>query len=91
MFSPPIAAHHDDQALEQFFRQTCKTTYHPVDTCPMGKSSQDSVVDLELKVHDIERLSVIDCSIFPPIPSGNTNAPRIAVAEKDVEMLIQRT
>ena len=91
VFSPPIAAHHDDQALEQFVRQTCKTTYHPVGTCRMGKSPQDSVVDLELKVHGIERLSVIDCSIFPSIPSGNSNAPTIAVAEKGVEMLIQRT
>ena len=91
IFSPPIEAQYDDQAIEDFVRSTCKTTYHPVGTCCMGKDRQDSVVDLNLNVHGIKSLAVIDCSVFPSIPSGNTNAPTIAVAEKAAEILIQKT
>ena len=91
IFSPPKNTHNDDLALEAFVRSTCKTTYHPVGTCRMGTDQCSSVVDLSLQVHSIENLSVIDCSVFPSIPSGNTNAPTIAVAEKGAELLIQRT
>lgn len=91
IFSPPPSSHDDEQALEAFVRNTCKTTYHPVGTCRMGREQHNAVVDLNLQVHGIQQLSVIDCSVFPSIPSGNTNAPTIAVAEKGVELLIQRT
>lgn len=91
IFSPPGKIHHDDQALIEFIRETCKTTYHPVGTCRMGADSMNSVVNLQLQVHGIENLSVIDCSVFPSIPSGNTNAPTIAIAEKGVALLMQRT
>lgn len=91
VFSPSVTIHDDEQALEEFVRSTCKTTFHPVGTCRMGINSEDSVVDLALRVHGTTNLTVIDCSIFPCIPSGNTNAATIAVAEKGVELLIQRT
>jgi choline dehydrogenase len=57
----------------------------------MGNNPKDSVVDLNLRVHGIKNLRVIDCSVFPSVPSGNTNAPTIAVAEKAVELLIQQS
>lgn len=95
VFSPPEAGHlmnlcaaDSQQALETFVRQYCKTTYHPVGTCRMGTDEDYSVVDLELKVHGIKGLRVIDCSVFPTLPSGNTNAPTIAVAEKAADLLI---
>lgn len=91
VFSPPVNIHDNDAALEEFVRSSCKTTYHPVGTCRMGIHTTESVVNLNLQVHGVENLAVIDCSVFPSIPSGNTNAPTIAVAEKGVELLIQRT
>ncbi|MGO2146525.1 GMC family oxidoreductase [Halomonas sp.] len=98
VFSPPEARHlmaqsmEDNQrALETFVRQYCKTTYHPVGTCRMGPDAEHSVVDLELKVHGVEGLRVIDCSVFPTLPGGNTNAPTIAVAEKAVDHVINAT
>lgn len=90
IFAPPHSVKRDDVvALEAFVREYCKTTYHPVGTCRMGQNPQNSVVDLNLKVHGIDRLSVIDCSVMPSIPSGNTNAPTIAIAEKGADLLIQ--
>ncbi|ODC02283.1 glucose-methanol-choline oxidoreductase [Terasakiispira papahanaumokuakeensis] len=95
VFSPPEArqlmaqSHTDSQkTLEAFVRQYCKTTYHPVGTCRMGPDAEHSVVDLELKVHGVEGLRVIDCSVFPTLPGGNTNAPTIAVAEKAADHVI---
>ncbi|GHC23169.1 glucose-methanol-choline oxidoreductase [Kushneria pakistanensis] len=95
IFSPPEArylmaqnANDNRRALEAFIRQYCKTTYHPVGTCRMGQDARHSVVDLELKVHGVDGLRVIDCSIFPTLPGGNTNAPTIAVAEKGADILI---
>ena len=41
-----------------------------------------SVVDDELKVHGLKGIRVADASIFPTIPSGNTNAACIMVGEK---------
>ncbi|SPJ32423.1 GMC family oxidoreductase [Kushneria phyllosphaerae] len=95
VFSPPEARYlmsqnmaDNQQALETFIRQYCKTTYHPVGTCRMGADARHSVVDTELKVHGVDGLRVIDCSVFPTLPGGNTNAPTIAVAEKAADMVI---
>lgn len=51
---------------------------HTVGTCRMGLD-EASVVDPELRVRGVEGLRVIDASIFPVIPAGNTQAPVIAL------------
>lgn len=78
---------YSDDAMEAWVRRTCKTVYHPVGTCRMGTDSGSSVVDLSLRVHGVRRLRVVDGSIMPAVPSGNTNAPVIAIAEKAADLI----
>jgi choline dehydrogenase len=69
-----------------FARRSGQTTYHVIGTCKMGRDPM-AVVDERLRVHGIAGLRVIDASIMPTVPSGNTNAPTIMVAEKGADMI----
>ncbi len=70
-----------DEQLVEHIRTHAQTLYHPVGTCAMG-SGEDAVVDPSLKVRGVEGLRVVDASVMPVVPRGNTNAPTIMVAEK---------
>jgi choline dehydrogenase len=50
-------------------------------------SDQTSVVDPELRVRGVEGLRVIDASVMPTVPRGNTNAPTIALAERAADLI----
>jgi choline dehydrogenase len=76
----------DDAALTEHVRRWSQTEYHAVGTCAMGVDD-DSVVDPELKVRDIDNLRVIDASVMPAIISGNTNAAAIMIGEKGADLV----
>ena len=81
-----------DADLEALIRHTGAITLHPVGTCKMGLDTDPmAVVDAELKVHGVEGLRVIDASIMPDVPGGNTNAPTIMIAEKAADMIRGRS
>ena len=62
--------------------------HHMAGTCKMGNSSDpEAVVDPELRVYGVRHLRVVDASITPEIPSANTNAPTIMIAEKASDMI----
>ena len=46
-----------------------------------------AVLDTRLRVRGVEGLRVIDCAAMPFIPSGNTNAPALALGERAVSLL----
>ena len=82
----PGAALESDEEISEFLRNELETLYHPVGTCKMGIDAL-AVVDAQLRVRGIERLRVVDASIMPRVPAGNTNAPVMMIAEKAAEMI----
>jgi choline dehydrogenase len=82
----PTASSDDD--LASHCRCTVKTNYHPVGTCRMGRATDpDAVVTPDLRVIGVSGLRVVDASLMPTIPSGNTNAPVLAIADKAVDII----
>jgi choline dehydrogenase len=85
-----------DTDLREFIRRDLTTLYHPVGTCAMGGDSKlaasrlTSVVDLELRVRGVDGLRVVDASVMPAVPRGNTNAPVIAIAERAADLISGR-
>jgi choline dehydrogenase len=71
-----------DEELTQHVQEISQTLYHPVGTCSIG-----AVVDPSLRVQGVDGLRVVDASVMPMVPRGNTNAPTIMVAEKAADLI----
>jgi choline dehydrogenase len=78
-----------DTVLQSFIRNTATTLWHPVGTCKMGIDSQ-AVVDANLKVHGVSGLRVIDASVMPTLPSGNTNSSCMLIGEKGANIILNQ-
>ncbi|MGA9333492.1 MAG: choline dehydrogenase [Rudaea sp.] len=76
-----------DDDIIAYIRRKAETVYHPVGTCRMG-NDPDAVVDSQLRVHGIGDLRVVDASVMPCLPGGNTNAPTIMIAEKAAAFIV---
>ena len=66
------------------------TIFHPVGTAKMGiDSDPNAVCDGQLRVRGVQGLRVADASVMPAIPSGNTAAPTMMIAEKAAAMILK--
>jgi choline dehydrogenase len=75
-----------DDDLAADVRRRVELLYHPAGTCRMG-TDDTAVVDSELRVRGVDGLRVVDASIMPLIPGGNTNAPTIMIAERASDLI----
>jgi len=79
-----------DAEYADFIRRKAETIYHPAGTCRMGKDL-GAPLDSELRVRGVENLRVVDASVMPSLPSGNTNAPVIMIAERASALILNET
>jgi choline dehydrogenase len=92
----PGSAVRTDHELRDYIRGSVVSGYHPVGTCAMGgdvaksASGYDSVTDPQLRVRGVRGLRIVDASVFPTLPRGNTNAPVIAIAERAADLIAGR-
>jgi len=77
-----------DNELLDFARHYGASCYHVMGTARMGPASDPTaVVDDELRVHGLAGLRVVDASIMPNMPSANTCAATMMIAEKAADMI----
>jgi choline dehydrogenase len=76
---------HDD-ALRDYVHGNASSLFHAVGTCAMGRDAR-AVLDPLLRVRGVDALRVVDASAMPAVPSGNTCAPVLMIAEHAVAMI----
>ncbi len=84
-----------DDELENAAGELGTTIFHPVGTCAMGSfdahgrpRSAATVLDTDCRVYRVAGLRVADASAMPTIPSGNTNAPVMLIAERAARAIL---
>jgi len=80
--APGAAVQSDDDFRVWLERTLSPTEYHPVGTCAMMPRELGGVVDEQLRVYGVKNLRIVDGSIMPTLPGGNTCQTVYAVAEK---------
>ena len=74
--------------VDAWVRQNVESAYHPSCSARMGSADDPmAVLDPQCRVRGVDKLRVVDSSIFPVITNGNLNAPTIMVAEKAADMI----
>jgi choline dehydrogenase len=76
------------ESILDYCRQRAVSIYHPTCSVRMGNDPA-AVVDARLRVRGLEHLRVVDGSVMPTVPSGNTNAAIIAIAERASDLILE--
>ncbi|KAM3152936.1 hypothetical protein ABEW05_006663 [Botrytis cinerea] len=75
--------------IEAFIKANLQSEFHPIGTCSMLPVSKGGVVDEKFRVHGVQRLRVIDASVFPLLVRGNLQSLIYAIAERGVEFIVE--
>ncbi len=81
-----------DEQIDTWVRANVESAYHPSCSCKMGDISDPmAVVNSQGQVNGVDKLRVIDSSVFPTIPNGNLNGPTIMLAEKMADAVLGKS
>lgn len=84
--APGPSARTDDE-IDAYIRAHAEADYHSTSTARMGADAM-AVVDDALRVHGMDGLRVVDASVMPHLPGGNTAIPVAMIAEKAADMIV---
>jgi choline dehydrogenase-like flavoprotein len=92
---PDLVAHEEwpgadvesDEALRQFV-QNDAWGHHASCTCAIGAEASGGVLTSDFKVHQTERLRVVDASVFPRVPGLFIVSAIYMIAEKAADAII---
>ncbi|WP_336697697.1 GMC family oxidoreductase [Curtobacterium sp. USHLN213] len=77
-----------DEELSRVLRDVHQTVYHVSGTCRMGADDDAfAVLDPELRVRGVERLRVVDASVFPSVTAVNPVGTIMTVAERAADLI----
>ncbi|KAJ7026119.1 pyranose dehydrogenase [Mycena alexandri] len=77
-----------DEALDAYMRQTVIAALHPVGSAAMSPANASwGVVDPNLVLKNATGVRVVDASVMPFVPSGHTQAPTYAIAERGADLI----
>lgn len=85
----PGSAVQSDAEIDAYVRACAEADYHSTSTARMGQDRM-AVVDADLRVHGLVGLRVVDASVMPYVPGGNTAIPVAMVAEKAADLILGR-
>jgi len=85
----PAAPPANDTELDAYLRLVTGTTSHPMGSCRMG-SDAASVVDLQCRVRGLERVRVVDASVFPGQISGNPHSAVMMLGDRIADAILGR-
>jgi choline dehydrogenase len=77
----------DDDALKAFIRSKA-WGHHASCTCPIGDPKRGGVLSSDFRVHGVERLRVVDASVFPKIPGFFIASSTYMIAEKAADAIL---
>ncbi len=84
----PGAAAQSDAEIGEALNWLTSPGVHATGTCRIG-NPDDGVVDGRLRVHGVQGLRVVDCSVMPLPPAGNTNGPAMVVGWRAAELILE--
>ena len=88
--SPGPGVESDAEILD-WVRRDAETALHPTCTAKMGTGPEAVLDPGSMRVHGLDGLCVVDASVFPYVPNGNTYAPTMMVAEKGADLILGNT
>lgn len=86
---PHSAVAQSDAEILDLYRKNGQPGFHATGTCAMGHDSAGAVVDGKARVYGVDGLRVVDCSIYPQMLSGVTNASIMAVAMRAAGQILE--